>query len=678
MQHIHILRKKAPFAPNPSFLGIVEMGSAGIDDSSQKTIEPELVNIGNKLLRRPSSTDDLLMLLDEAETLLAKVWQQPPRSTSKALLQIMKALMTDEVLHNDDLNVQIAVASCCNELTRITAPEFPYEDDIMREIFQLYMIAFEQLSCESGRNYYRALHIVETVAKVRSFLILLDVDTDGLVVEMFRLFLNKIGSKNSSDVFKYMEMIMTMVIEESDEISFNLLRPLLASVEMKNRDILPISWELGNKVFENCATKLQRYLKEAVKAMSLEFDDYAEIVACICRETYNDNDMVSKEVSPAAGVASQTDRISKAVKDICSLQTDDDTGALRKRRRKPSPALRPKEVEHTLGTGDSYSHEGSPGYNVEKKDLALMSERGHSSMLSNSLRKKKDSFSEPSLAKNGQSHKKNVNQHKDLEFTSTMKSKILKMKERGDDAPKKTGKRVIAGSSKMRVEKKGGVIGDTSKEEKHHLSPQMQGSPMSKPAKANLEKDKKSRKPRVDFGEELISLRIQVWWPMDEMFYPGTVKAFDPETKKHEILYDDDEIELLNLRKEKWKLFHDEQSPQKQVTGHSSPSRELTKTKENKRRKADTLKKQQQHAASSSKRLKGENHALSKSKDTTTSPDFHQVVAEFDEETCETNISAMDGGENLVSKEGSEISIKKMKGSHIQEMHEVINLDDGS
>lgn len=54
------------------------------------------------------------------------------------------------------------------------------------------MIAFEQLSCESGRNYYRALHIVETVAKVRSCLMLLDVDTDGLIVKMFRLFLNNI------------------------------------------------------------------------------------------------------------------------------------------------------------------------------------------------------------------------------------------------------------------------------------------------------------------------------------------------------------------------------------------------------------------------------------------------------------------------------------------------------
>lgn len=40
------------------------MGSAGIDDSSQKAIEPELIEVGTKLLRHPSSTDELLMLLD--------------------------------------------------------------------------------------------------------------------------------------------------------------------------------------------------------------------------------------------------------------------------------------------------------------------------------------------------------------------------------------------------------------------------------------------------------------------------------------------------------------------------------------------------------------------------------------------------------------------------------------
>lgn len=51
------------------------------------------------------------------------------------------------------------------------------------------MVAFEHLSGEPGCNYYRALQIVETMAKVRSSLMLLDVDRDDMVVDMFRLFL---------------------------------------------------------------------------------------------------------------------------------------------------------------------------------------------------------------------------------------------------------------------------------------------------------------------------------------------------------------------------------------------------------------------------------------------------------------------------------------------------------
>lgn len=56
--------------------------------------------------------------------------------------------------------------------------------------------------------------------------------------------------------------------------------------------------------------------------------------------------------------------------------------------------------------GDRYSHEGSRGNNVEKNNLALTSEQVNPSMLSNSLRKKIDSFSDVSLAKYCQSEKK--------------------------------------------------------------------------------------------------------------------------------------------------------------------------------------------------------------------------------------------------------------------------------
>ncbi|KAG6415758.1 hypothetical protein SASPL_123173 [Salvia splendens] len=479
-----------------------------------------------------------------------------------------------------------------------------------------------------GRNYYRALHIVGTVAKVRSSLMLLDVDTDGLVVEMFQLFLNNIGSNNPSDVFKYMEMIMTMVIEESDDISFNLLRPLLASVKMKNRDISPISWELGKKVLENCETKLQSYLREAAKVMNLEFDDYAEIVAYICHETSNDNNKVCscRRKSHLLLLVWKSKQIEfQSLHEIFSLQTDDgnvtklgsenlleavkeshqivlseaDKGAFQKRRKKkPSSAVRTEEDKHTMKIGDWYSHEGSRGNNEEKNDLALTSEQVNSSMFSNSSRKKIDSFSEDSLAKYGQSKKKRsmINQHKeDLEFSLTLKRKILKMKERGHNAPKKTGKTVIAGSGKVRVEK--------------------------------ISVQKKSRRPRVDFGEHLVNLWIQVWWPMDEILIVSVGLLFDSFEDAFSfflaqvyVLYDDDEIEFLNLRKENWKLCGDEKSLQ----------------------------------------IRSENLALGIS-EYTSSPGFHQVVTEFDEVTCETNVSAKDSGVNRVSKEEFCHTSKKLK-----------------
>lgn len=185
-------------------------------------------------------------------------------------------------------------------------------------------------------------------------------------------------------------------------------------------------------------------------------------------------------------MASQIDGLSKTIYENCSPQIDDgivtklhseieletvrdsnqivqseDKGVLRKRR-KPNTAIRSEEYEHTLGTGDIYSHEGSPGYN---EDLSLTSELGNSSMLINSVREKNDSFNGHSANKS-----KMVNQHKDLEFSSTLKKKMSKLNERGYDAPKKTGKRAISDSGKIRVEKEGRVIGDTSKEEKHQLS----------------------------------------------------------------------------------------------------------------------------------------------------------------------------------------------------------------
>lgn len=295
--------------------------------SSKREIELEeqLKDAGNLLLNLPSPVDEVINLLDKVEHLLANVEQAPSRSMRDALLPTMKGLITNDLLRHSDMDVRLSVTSCISEITRITAPDSPYDDELMKEFFHLAVSAFENLSHASGRYYMKALSILDTVAKVRSCLLMLDLECDKLVVEMFQHFLKVTRSNHPHFVFAAMETIMTLVIDESEDVSWDLLRILLASVRKENQDVSPTSWKLGEKVFTKCAAKLKTNLKEAVQSRGIALDDYAEIVACICGSgdenpqhghlIGSENQLATKEPDPPClgEVVHDVDGISKSV-----------------------------------------------------------------------------------------------------------------------------------------------------------------------------------------------------------------------------------------------------------------------------------------------------------------------------------------------------------------------------
>ena len=88
---------------------------------------------------------------------------------------------------------------------------------------------------------------------------------------MFQNFLKSIRDYHLENVFSSMETIMTLVLEESDNISLELLTPLLASVEKNNDEVLPIAWKLAERVLENSSTKLKPYLIQAVETLGIFF-----------------------------------------------------------------------------------------------------------------------------------------------------------------------------------------------------------------------------------------------------------------------------------------------------------------------------------------------------------------------------------------------------------------------
>ncbi|GMI81514.1 hypothetical protein like AT4G31880 [Hibiscus trionum] len=253
--------------------------------ASEKELELQLMEAGNRLVDPPSSVDELIPLLDKVESCLSRVEQSPSQSMQNALYPSLKALVAEQLFRHPDDDVKVAVAACISEITRITAPDAPYDDDQMREVFQLIVSSFENLSDKSSRSFIKRTSILETVAKVRSCVVMLDLECDALIVKMFQHFLKAIRDYHPEAVFTSMATIMSLVLEESEDIPTELLSPILDSVKKDNEEVPPVARRLAEKVLENCALKLQPYLTQAVENLGISYDDYSSVLASVCQVT---------------------------------------------------------------------------------------------------------------------------------------------------------------------------------------------------------------------------------------------------------------------------------------------------------------------------------------------------------------------------------------------------------
>ncbi|KAI4337253.1 hypothetical protein L6164_015693 [Bauhinia variegata] len=292
--------------------------------SPEKGLEDQLNEAGNKLLDPPQSLDELLPLLDQIENCLSKVEQSPSKSMQSALSPSLKALISNQLLKHSNVDVTVAVAACISEITRITAPEAPYDDEQMKEVFQLIVSSFENLFDTSSQSYKKRTSILETVAKVRSCVVMLDLECDALILEMFQHFFKAVRECQPENVFSAVETIMTLVLEESEDIPLELLSPILDSVKKENEESLPFAHKLGEKVLERCATKLRPYLVQAVKSLDISLDDYSTILASICQEE--------------SGNLDQNDATSKHVEDESKSAKEDSTQVAKEEAREAAPS----------------------------------------------------------------------------------------------------------------------------------------------------------------------------------------------------------------------------------------------------------------------------------------------------------------------------------------------------
>ncbi|KHG27422.1 Sister chromatid cohesion PDS5 B [Gossypium arboreum] len=607
------------------------------------------------------------------------VEQSPSQSMQNALSPSLKALVAEQLFRHPDDDVKVAVAACISEITRITAPDAPYDDDQMREVFQLIVSSLKNLSDKSSRSFIKRTSILETVATVSS-------------------------DYHAEAVFTSMVTIMTLVLEESEDIPTELLSPILSSVKKDNEEVLPVARKLAEKVLENCASKLQPYLTQAVENLGISFDDYSSIVASICGATAvtveRDDAAVGKllddksipadaplekaaqgdkkipkeavpieqvalvnEKSPVPvacnGIMQTADSISvkKQEDDHIAYKSENETStaaepdlleaekvvdpdvklvqSTREKERKPdSKLIEPSDSSHvdekeveTIPDRkhDSKDDAGSPCRDVsvdgdvssenrretdfqhsspkaiEDKSTDVASQTpsgavvddGHSKRVSRP--KKKDSVSKETTSSVDDVSKKAYEGASDSEAKSNRRPgkkgatvfsnkdnapvSVDKTKKESDTASdseakslKKSSKKQL-GDKKRRTQGKVAPEKDGTKNSTKNDDEEVIGSPKSvKPNKqdSHVEGTPKTTSKRkhmpskekasdsMEYGENLVGLKVKVWWPKDREFYEGFIHSFDSAKKKHKVHYNDGDEEILNLKREKWAVIEDE------------------------------------------------------------------------------------------------------------------------
>uniref|UniRef100_A0A7N1A0X3 Uncharacterized protein n=1 Tax=Kalanchoe fedtschenkoi TaxID=63787 RepID=A0A7N1A0X3_KALFE len=225
-------------------------------------LQKQLKELGSKLKSPPASKDALLKLLKLAANYLSELDQSPSASMLESLQPFFNGIAKPELLKHQDRDVKLLVATCICEITRITAPEAPYTDDVLREIFALIVGTFIGLSDASGPSFGRRVTILETLARYRSCVVMLDLECYDLIKEMFNIFFSVSRDDHPDNVQIAMETIMVVLIEESEDIPAEILLAILSNLGRDKKDTSSTARKLAMDVIKHSAGKLEPEVKQ--------------------------------------------------------------------------------------------------------------------------------------------------------------------------------------------------------------------------------------------------------------------------------------------------------------------------------------------------------------------------------------------------------------------------------
>ncbi|POO00116.1 Coatomer beta subunit [Trema orientale] len=261
-----------------------------MDESVLKLIS----TIGTQLAQQTRPNKDLIVKpLKQAASALSQLEQPSFPDVAKKLeaarkieaaIKPLKKCIVHGLLQHRDKDVRLLVAICISETFRILAPEPPFEDKYLRDIFKLILSMFAELADTTSTYFSKRVKILETVSRCKCCVIMLDIDCNDLVMEMFNIFFSVVREHHQRSLINDILSIMTHILNE--EASQPLLDVILRNLLDEGKETPSASSQLAISVIQTCAEKLGPYVcgfltscildRDAIRSELKEF--YHEII----------------------------------------------------------------------------------------------------------------------------------------------------------------------------------------------------------------------------------------------------------------------------------------------------------------------------------------------------------------------------------------------------------------
>ncbi|KAK9822311.1 hypothetical protein WJX74_006163 [Apatococcus lobatus] len=225
----------------------------------------ELRALGRKVQKAEKAKDPLVKLLKAAGKALEATSQT--KAPQQAALALAKGLVASHILQHKDKDVRVLLAFCFSQLFRLYAPETPFPEETLPDVFSVFLAVVKRISDPHAAGFQACFQVMEVISKVKCYLLLMDMEEPDLLLKFFREIIGVVNADNEKTVSETCLEVLTGIFEESEDLVQPLLDMVLEGLLPPCRDENPAQYRLSQAVLRKAEPQVQPTLQMMLSSL---------------------------------------------------------------------------------------------------------------------------------------------------------------------------------------------------------------------------------------------------------------------------------------------------------------------------------------------------------------------------------------------------------------------------